>query len=207
MSKPLVLASTSRYRRALIERLGLEVTACAPKCDELVTAGTTPDDLVRLLARRKAESVASDHPKALIIGSDQVAELDGEVLGKPGTPERAVEQLAALSGREHRLLTGLCVHDPDTGRSEVGLTVHRMQMWPLDRALLARYVELDRPIDCAGSYRVEAHGVALFQAMSGDDFTAIEGLPICLLAALLLRFDMTLLDQVTSTARRDGGGP
>ncbi len=196
MSKRLVLASTSRHRRALLERIGLDITACAPRCDESVDEGIPPDEMVEILSRRKAESVADDHADALIIGSDQVAEIDGRVLGKPGTAERAVDQLVSLSGREHRLLTGLCVHDPETGRSEVGLTIHRMCMWPFDRARLSRYVARDQPIDCAGSYRIESSGVALFESMSGEDYTAIVGLPICLLSRLLRHYGVTLMDHV-----------
>ncbi len=191
-----MLASTSRHRRGLLEGMGLEFTACAPRCDERVDPPLPPDRMVRLLARRKAESVARDHPGALIIGSDQVAELEGEVLGKPGSAEAAVDQLSALAGREHRLLTGLCVHDAPTGRSETGLAVHRMRMRPLGRELLARYVARDQPIDCAGSYRVESAGAALFEVMAGDDFTAIVGLPICLLGDLLEHFGVTLLDRL-----------
>ena len=195
MSKPLVLASTSRHRRALLERTGLSVATCAPQCDEAVADGVSPTEMVEVLSRRKAESVAREHPGALIVGSDQVAEIDGHILGKPGTAERAVDQLASLAGREHRLLTGLCIHEPETGRSEVGLTVHRMSMWPLDRKRLAHYVARDLPLDCAGSYRIEATGVCLFESMVGEDYTAIVGLPVCLLAQLLRRFDVTLLDH------------
>lgn len=196
MSKPLVLASTSRHRRALLERAGLSYTACAPRCDEDADDATGPEDLVQILARRKAESLASEYPEALIVGSDQVVEIDGRVLGKPGTAEGAVAQLAMLSGREHRLLTGLCVLAPSEQRSEVGLATHRMRMWPLDTARLTRYVARDNPLDCAGSYRVEAAGITLFESMAGDDFTAIVGLPLCLLARLLRRFDVTLLDHL-----------
>jgi septum formation protein len=196
MVKPLVLASTSRHRRALLERAGLSFVPCAPRCDEEIAEGTPPAEIVVVLARRKAESLAPEHPDGLIIGSDQVVEIDGRVLGKPGTVEAATAQLVSMSGREHRLLTGLCVHEPSTGRSETGLSVHRMRMWPLDEERLARYVARDLPLDCAGSYRVEAAGVTLFESMEGDDFTAIVGLPLCLLARLLLRFDVTLVDYL-----------
>lgn len=198
MSNPsIVLASTSRHRRALLERAGLGTVICvAPQCDEVVDAGTTPVKLVTSLAERKARSVASSHPEALVIGADQVVELDGVVLGKPGTPERALEQLVSLSGREHKLLTGICVYEPSTDRCEVGLDVHRMHMWPLDQERLRRYIDYDKPLDCSGSYRVESAGVALFRAMAGDDYTAIVGLPLCQLAALLARFEITLVDLI-----------
>ena len=197
-NRPLVLASTSRHRRALLERAGLGAVRCvAPTSDEAIDeAGVAPTDLVRRLAERKARSVAAAHPDALILGCDQVAEVDGRVLGKPGTAERALEQLLSLAGREHRLLTGLCVHEPATGRTELAVDVHRMTLWPLDRARLERYVAIDQPLDCAGSYRVEAAGITLFSSMAGEDFTAIVGLPLCRLAELLGRFGVTLLDHV-----------
>jgi septum formation protein len=192
----LILASTSRHRRALLHQAGLgHLTCVAPRCDENVDGlEISPSEQVALLARRKAESVGVAYPGALIIGSDQVVELDGEVLGKPGSAERAVEQLARLSGRSHRLLTGLCVHEPSTGRSEVAVSEHVMSMWPFTREQLRRYVELDQPLDCAGSYRVESAGVTLFESMRGEDYTAIVGLPMCLLARLLTLFGVTLLD-------------
>ena len=195
-NRRIVLASTSRHRRALLERAGLHDVLCvAPRCDEAIDEDVVPPRaMVRQLAERKARSVAADYPDALVLGADQVVELDGRALGKPGTAERAVEQLLALAGREHRLLTGLCVYEPRSGRSEVDVDVHRMTMWPLDRARLERYVALDQPLDCAGAYRVESTGVTLFSSMAGDDFTAIVGLPLCRLAALLDRFGVTLLD-------------
>lgn len=196
-NRNILLASTSRHRRTLLERAGLGAVTCvAPRCDEEVDAGAEPVEIVQSLAERKARSVASAHPEALIIGADQVVELDGVVLGKPGTAERALEQLFSLAGREHRLLTGICVYEPRTDRCEVGLDVHRMHMWPLDQERLRRYIAHDRPLDCAGSYRVESAGVALFQAMSGEDYTAIVGLPLCQLAALLARFEITLVDLI-----------
>lgn len=196
-NRNILLASTSRHRRALLERAGLgAVTSVAPQCDEEVGAGIAPVDLVTSLAERKARSVASSHPESLIIGADQVVELDGVVLGKPGTAERALEQLLSLSGREHKLLTGICVYDPSTDRCEVGVDVHRMHMWPLDERRLRNYIVYDNPLDCAGSYRVESAGVALFRAMEGEDYTAIVGLPICRLAELLARFEITLVDLI-----------
>lgn len=197
MGKRLVLASTSRHRRALLEGLSIPFEARPPRCDESVEPGLPPEEVVSTLSTRKAESLVGDLDDALVVGSDQVVEIDGEILGKPGSVEAAVGQLGRLAGREHRLLTGLCVHDPRTGRSEWGLTVHRMRMWPLGREQLERYVAEDRPVDCAGSYRVEAKGALLFERMEGADHTAIVGLPVTLLAALLGRFGVSLLDLAT----------
>lgn len=186
--RPLVLASTSRYRRELMDRLGVPYEARAPLYDEEHDLGLVPDDLVQELARRKAESLAAACPDALVIGADQVAELDGAVLLKPGSVDAAVAQLRSLAGRTHRLLTGVAVHDPRSGRTEVALDVHRMTMRPLGEPALRAYVERDRPVDCAGAYKVECAGVALFEAMEGRDFTAIVGLPLTVVVTLLGRF-------------------
>lgn len=186
--RPLVLASTSRYRRELLDRLGLAYEARAPLYEEEHHLALPPAELVVELARRKAESLAAACPEALIIGADQVAELDGTVLLKPGTVEGAVAQLARLAGRTHRLLTGVAVHDPRAGRTEAALDVHRMTMRPLAEPQLRAYVERDHPVDCAGAYKVEAAGIALFEALEGRDFTAIVGLPLTLVVTLLGRF-------------------
>lgn len=182
----LVLASTSPYRRALLDRLGLAYTAAAPRCDEAAYAalGLPPDELATTLARTKAESVRGDFPDALVIGSDQLLDLDGEVLGKPHTVDGARAQLARLAGRTHRLVTAVAVAHPD-GRVDEHLEVHRMTLRPLSTDEIARYVEADRPLDCAGSYRIERLGITLFERIDGHDFTAIEGLPLVAVARIL----------------------
>lgn len=182
----LVLASTSPYRRKLLERLRIPFEAAAPLCDEEAEkrVAPAPDALARTLARAKAESLRSAHPGAYVLGGDQVAEIDGAVLDKPGTEAAARAQLARLSGREHRLLTAICLVDPAGGVRE-HLDVHRLRMRALDADAIARYVELDRPLDCCGSYRVESLGIALFERVEGDDFTAIEGLPLLALSTML----------------------
>ena len=186
--RPLVLASTSPYRRELLDRLGVPYVAAAPAYEEEHGLALPPGELVQLLARRKAESLGGAYPEALVIGSDQVAELDGEILLKPGSEERAVAQLVRLSGRTHQLLTGVAIHDPRARRTEVALDVHRMTVRPLSEARIRAYVARDRPTDCAGSYKVESAGVALFESMEGLDFTAIVGLPLTLVVTLLARF-------------------
>lgn len=186
MNPKIVLASTSRYRASLLEQLGLPFTAVAPAYEEEHALPLAPEQLVVELARRKAESVAADHPGALIIGSDQGAEVDGQLLGKPGTRERAVDQLARLSGRTHRLLTGVALHDARTGTTRTELTVHRMTMRTFTQEEARRYVERDEPTDCAGAYRVEALGISLFESMAGDDCSAIVGLPLLSVVRLLI---------------------
>jgi septum formation protein len=197
MSRPIVLASTSRYRRALLDALGLRYLAEAPQFEEDHALALDPEALVVHFARMKAESLAASHPDALIIGSDQLAELDGRILTKPGSEARAVEQLLELAGRTHRLLTAVALHDPRERSTDDALVIHQMTMRPLTRALAEAYVAHDRPIDCAGAYKVEALGVALFSEMRGPDHTAIVGLPLTRVAELLRRAGVDLLTEVT----------
>jgi septum formation protein len=199
----LVLASTSRYRADLLRRLGLPFEAMAPDCDEdaVKARGLPAEELVSTLARMKAESVvarlkaegaAPGQPGALIIGSDQAAELDGEILGKPGSAEGAQAQLARLAGREHRLLTAVCVLEADTGRRAEALDVHELRLRQLSADQIARYVAADDPVDCAGAYKIEGLGVTLFESIRGEDFTAVIGLPLTRLTALLAEFGVIL---------------
>lgn len=182
----LVLASTSPYRRELLDRLGVPHRAVAHRCDEvLVGRGITdPEILVRTLARAKAESIAAECEGAHVLGSDQVAVVDGRVLGKPGDAEGAARQLRALRGRTHRLLTGVALRAPD-GSVRESVDEHRMTMRALAEDEIARYVARERPFDCAGSYKIEGLGIALFEAVEGRDFTAIVGLPLLTVSRLL----------------------
>lgn len=193
--RKIVLASSSPYRRALLTRLGLPFDEIAPTCDEaaIMAAPLPPDQIVTRLARLKAETVAARAPDAIVIGSDQVAELQGEILGKPGSPARARAQLARLQGRSHRLLTGLAVLDATSGRCLEALDTHELRMRPLDAAQIAHYVERDHPVDCAGAYKIEQLGIALFERIVGDDFTAIVGLPLTRVSALLERLGVHVL--------------
>ncbi len=193
MRRPIVLASTSRYRRAQLEALGVEHRAVAPGFDENHGLGLAPEAMVVSFARGKAEAAARAHPGALIVGSDQAPELDGRALGKPGEAGAAVEQLLALAGRTHRLLTAVALHDAASGCTEHRLVVHRMRMRPLTRAIAEAYVARDAPLDCAGAYRIEGAGLLLFEAASGDDHSAIVGLPLLALGELLAGAGVDLL--------------
>jgi septum formation protein len=183
----LVLASTSSYRRALLDQLRIAFAVDRPLYEEEHDLALEPEALVVELARKKAESLMTRHPESLILGSDQVAELDGRILGKPGSAAQAVSQLCALSGRTHRLLTGVALVDAATGRCETCLDVHHMTMRPLTPERLAAYVEREQPLDCAGAYKVEGCGIALFAAMRGEDYTGIIGLPLTRVVGLLER--------------------
>ncbi|MEZ5977801.1 MAG: nucleoside triphosphate pyrophosphatase [Planctomycetota bacterium] len=183
----LVLASTSTYRRDLLARLGLPFEQRAPRVDEDAwkAKGLAPRDLAAALAREKARAVAAELPGATVIGSDQVCALGDLVLDKPGSEERAREQLARLAGRTHELLTAVCVLGPD-GEWE-HLDVATLAVRALDAEQVARYVAADRPLDCAGSYKLESRGIALFESLACADHTAIVGLPLVALANELVR--------------------
>lgn len=193
----IVLASTSQYRRGLVERLGIAVESVAPDFDEreaelAIDAGST-EDLARALALGKARSLAATHPDALIIGADQIAEIEGERLHKPGTAENARAQLKRLAGRTHRLVTAVTVLRAADGREESVVDVHRLTMRALSDEAIASYVEREMPVDCAGSYKIEALGIALFERIEGVDFTAIVGLPLTAVVTLLGRFGVDVL--------------
>lgn len=178
---PLILASTSAYRRALLERLGLPFAVARPEVDETPQPGESPRTLAVRLARAKAEAVLAGAEAgggaAWVIGSDQVAELDGEPLGKPGTAERAIAQLGAMSGREVRFLTALCLAGQD-GRRFESLDVTTVRFRSLSADEIARYVERELPLDCAGSFKSEGLGIALFEAIDSRDPTALIGLSL-----------------------------
>ena len=182
---PLVLASSSRYRRALLERFGLPFECSAPDIDEAPQGDETPSALALRLAETKARAVARQRPGTLVIGSDQVAQLDGALLGKPGDAATARDQLARASGREVEFLTAVALVDGRNGAvlRHVDRTV--VQFRPLDPAEIAAYVERDRPLDCAGSFRSEGLGVVLFERISSEDPTALVGLPLIALARMM----------------------
>ncbi len=185
MPPPLILASTSTYRRALLERLGIPFTCLPPACDEeaLKDPALDPQALSDRLAEAKARSLQADHPQAVIIGSDQVLSFQGSILGKPGTPERAQQQLERLSGQVHQLVTAMVVLH--LGQAHRQLEVAEMAMRPLDSAAIKRYIERDAPLDCAGSYKLEAGGIALFSRVTCADHSAITGLPLLGLVRIL----------------------
>jgi MAF protein len=188
----LVLASTSPYRRELLGRLGLPFTSARPDADESALPGESPEALVARLAESKARSVARHHPEALVIGSDQVAVLDGEIIGKPGTPERAREQLARTSGRSVRFLTGLCLLDTASGESQVLVEPFTVHFRDIDAATIARYVAAEQPYDCAGSFKSEGLGITLFARLEGDDPNSLIGLPLIRLVDLLAESGIVL---------------
>lgn len=181
----LVLASTSKYRRMLLERLGIPFDAVAPEVDESPLPVEAPAATALRLAVAKARSVAGRHHDALIVGSDQVADCDGRAVGKPGTHARAVAQLTELSGRTVVFHTGLALVDAASGDCQSALVDVRSTFRMLAPTEIEAYLRREQPYDCAGSVRSEALGIALFERIESDDPTALIGLPLIRLAGML----------------------
>jgi len=181
----LVLASTSAYRRSLLERLGLPFDCAAPGVDESPRDGEAPAETARRLAPAKAAAVAARFPDALIIGSDQVASLGALRLEKPGNHANAVRQLQALSGRTAQFDTAVCVLDAARGTARSRLVPCRVTFRPLSDGVIQAYLRREQPYDCAGSAKSEGLGIALIERMETDDPTALIGLPLIALTELL----------------------
>ncbi|HEV6966469.1 Maf family protein [Roseateles sp.] len=181
----LILASTSPYRRELLARLRLPFEAVASQVDETALPGEAPAALAERLALTKARAVAAQRPGAVVIGSDQVADLDGEAIGKPGTHEVATAQLRRMSGREVVFQTAVAVVAP--GLAAIERAEVRVRFRELSDAAIEAYLKADRPYDCAGSAKVESLGIALLEAVVSDDPTALIGLPLIRTCALLRR--------------------
>ena len=181
----LILASTSRYRRELLERLRLPFELRSPEVDETPRPGEPPAALAQRLALAKAQAVAKAFPDAVVIGSDQVADLDGEPVGKPGTHERAVAQLRAMRGRSVVFQTAVAVVRASTGYVGTALAPVTVRFRPLDDAEIEHYLRTEQPYDCAGSAKCETLGIALLDAIESDDPTALVGLPLIRTSALL----------------------
>jgi septum formation protein len=184
-ARRLVLGSTSRYRAELLRRLGLDFESQAPGTEETERAGEAPAVRAMRLATAKATDAGAGLPDALIIGSDQVAELDGLLLEKPGSAERAYDQLTACSGRSVHFHTALCVFDTGNGQTRTHLDHTRVHFRRLQEAEIRRYIEHEQPLDCAGSFKCEGMGISLFERIENNDPTALIGLPLIALAQLL----------------------
>lgn len=194
MSHPsLVLASTSPYRRALLARLRLPFEVESPGVDETALSGETARDTALRLAQAKARAVAPKFPRALVIGSDQVATLDGERLSKPGGHERAVAQLKAMRGRTVVFHTALALLNSTSGAMQAAEVPTQVRFRNYSDTEIERYLEIERPYDCSGSAKIEGLGVVLVERVSGDDPTALIGLPLVQLCAMLRNEGVTLV--------------
>ena len=191
-SRNIFLASTSMYRRSLLDRILTEYEAVAPGVVETNPDNLPPEELAPWLARRKAEAISANAPEGLVIGADQVAVLDDRVLGKPGDHATAVEQLLAASGKSVRFLTAVCILDP-VGRKRYEHTdTTTVRFKAFDRRLAEAYLRIDEPYDCAGSFKVEAAGFVLFESVESTDPTALIGLPMIWVADRLLELGYLL---------------
>jgi len=181
----LLLASSSPYRRKLLSRLQLTFDCSAPQLDETAHPGEFPEQLVRRLASEKAQAMAETYQDHLIIGSDQVAVLEEQILGKPHTFERASEQLQACSGKSVNFLTGLALLDSRSGSIQVDCISFTVHFRDLDEHQIERYLRAEKPFDCAGSFKAEGLGISLFRATEGTDVTSLIGLPLIRLVDML----------------------
>ncbi len=184
---PLVLGSSSPFRKELLGRLQLPFEIHSPDIDETALSEETPQQLVERLAIGKATEVAKSYPQHLVIGSDQVAVNGGRVLGKPGGFEKAVEQLSMASGKMVQFYTGLTLLNSQTGQQQTEVVPFAVHFRELDEARITRYLRAEEPYNCAGSFKSEGLGITLFERLSGDDPSALMGLPLIRLVRMLER--------------------
>ncbi|MGO2258215.1 MAG: Maf family protein [Hafnia alvei] len=190
---PLILASTSPYRRALLEKLGVEFICAAPDTDETPKDGESATDLVQRLAQEKAHSLSEKFPNHFIIGSDQVCVIDGKIVGKPGSIENAHQQLRAASGKVITFYTGLCVLNSHTMQKEIICEPFHVHFRRLTDDEINTYIKLEMPLYCAGSFMCEGAGILLFSQLEGRDPNALVGLPLIALNEILLKFGYNAL--------------
>jgi len=187
LPEQLILASTSKYRKLLLQRLGLTFFCEPPKTDETPLSGEEPGALVERLATQKATAISVNHPSAVVIGSDQLAILNGEILGKPGNHEAAIGQLSSCSGQTVIFLTAVSVQFLDKNMNDVYTDTTRVCFRHLTSLEIESYLEKEKPYDCAGSFKAESLGVTLFEHIISEDPTALIGLPLIRTAAMLRR--------------------
>ena len=182
----LILGSSSPYRKALLEKLGIAFSCQSPDIDETSLPGESPLELVERLAIAKAKEIGKQHKNALIIGSDQVAVLDEKIIGKPADHQAAVEQLMDASGREVHLYSGLCLYNSASGKIQHCVEPYSVVFRDLKLEQIEKYLQKDQPYDCAGSLKSETLGIALLSKLQGDDPNALIGLPLIRLVDMLL---------------------
>ena len=181
----LVLASTSPFRRAILEKLDVDFETLAPDVDESILIDEIPEQLVARLSEAKAKAVAKQVDHALVIGSDQVAVVDGQILGKPGNHDTAVKQLRRVSGKRISFLTGLCVFNTESKRIQLDVVPFNVIFRKLSDSQIENYLQKEQPYNCAGSFKSEGLGIALFDRLEGDDPNTLIGLPLIRLIRML----------------------
>lgn len=195
---PLVLASSSRYRRQLLDKLQLPYVACSPNTDETPHPHETAEPLVRRLASQKALALSAQFPANLIIGSDQVATLENRILGKPGGHPKAVEQLQLMQGKTVKFITGLALLNSLSGKLQCIIDTYSVTFRPLTIEEIDNYLKREQPYDCAGSFKSEGLGIGLFASMSGSDPNSLIGLPLIQLINLLQQENVHIFSSATS---------
>ena len=193
MTQPLLLASTSPFRKALLDKLQYPFDTASPDTDESALPDESAEQLVTRLAKAKAVACAKDHPEHLIIGSDQVCVINGRIAGKPHTVENACRQLQAASGQIVTFYTGLCLYNAKTGRSDVICEPFHVHFRQLTEQEIRHYVEREKPLNCAGSFKSEGLGIALFDRLEGRDPNTLVGLPLIALREMLARQQIHIL--------------
>ena len=195
--QPIVLASASPYKKMLLDRLGIPFTCCAPNIDESPTSTEGGAVLAQRLAEQKAQHIAQQFAQAIVIGADQVAVLDGQILGKPGNHQRAVAQLSAQSGRTVLFHSGISLARYTQGKLEYQSRVNSTEVSfrPLSQQQIDHYLEIEQPYDCAGSFKSEAMGISLFSAVKSDDPSSLIGLPLIDLCSMLAEWDVDILNK------------
>lgn len=193
MQQSIILASSSPFRQELLAKLKIKFRSHAPDIDETRFDGESAQALVERLAVEKAKALASIYPTHLIIGSDQVCCIDEQILGKPHTNERAIEQLTLASNKKARFLTGLCVLNSATGQCQACVEHFDVEFRALSEKLIRRYVELEQPLNCAGSFKSEGSGIVLFNSLIGNDPNTLIGLPLIRLVEFLESFGVEML--------------
>ncbi len=192
--RKIILASTSPYRQQLLRQLQLPFVAVAPAYDEKIASQVTPSLLVRHLALGKAQSLAVDYPDALIIGSDQVfIDPSGRSIGKPGTLEKAFQQLRRMAGKRHTFVTGLALVDSRSGTLMTDYVPFSVTFRQLSDEQIWNYLRREKPLDCAGSFKIEGLGIALMERLEGEDYNALIGLPLIRLVSMLERCGVRIL--------------
>jgi septum formation protein len=192
MQTTLILGSSSPYRKALLQRLCVDYQTFSPDIDETRLVDETAEQMVLRLSLQKAQAIAKQHPNALIIGSDQCAVLNGDILGKPHTHENAIKQLQASSGQQVSFLTGLCLYDSRTDEYQLDLVLSGIEFRDLTTEEIDAYLRNEKPYNCAGSFKSEGLGVSLFKGFTGSDPSALMGLPLIRLCDMLRNIGVNL---------------
>jgi septum formation protein len=193
LQAPVILASSSVFRKSLLERLHIPFECYSPEIDESLQPGETAKSYVTRLALQKAQAIAEQFPDAVIVASDQCALLDNQILGKPGNHENALEQLKAAQGKTVVFHTGICVLQQPTGLSEVDDILFQVKFRQLSVSQLDHYLRIEQPYQCAGAFKSEGYGVCLFDQMLGDDPSALIGLPLIRLIKMLEKAGITVV--------------